>query len=104
METLIQGDNKPIILEMDEPVSNITQFSAVLYGNGGEFKRWNENSALFDNTTITLPLTQEDTLALKERYANLEIKFLTESGIEFLSVITFLIVARKDATVFDVEV
>lgn len=33
MECLIQGDNKPIILEFDENIANIEQISAVLYGD-----------------------------------------------------------------------
>ena len=102
MESLIQGDNKPIILEMDEPVCNIGQFSAVLYGKDEEYKRWNEKNAQLKDTIISLPLTQKDTLALKEKFVNLEVKFLADDSIEFFHVITLLVVARKDSTVFEI--
>ena len=42
MECLIQGDNKPIVLEFDENMANIEQISAVLYGEKKEYKRWDE--------------------------------------------------------------
>lgn len=102
MGLLIQGDNKPIILEMDEPVCNIEQFSAILYGKNKEYKRWDENSAEFNDTTISLPLTQEETLTLKEKSANLEIKFVADNNIEFFQIVTFYVIERKDSTVFEI--
>lgn len=32
---IIQGDNKPIVLEFDESIVNIEYFSAILYGKKG---------------------------------------------------------------------
>ncbi|MFR4581316.1 MAG: hypothetical protein ACLT76_18340 [Clostridium fessum] len=54
LECLIQGDNKPIILEFDENIANIEQISAVLYGDQKEYKRWDEKSAVMENDEIQL--------------------------------------------------
>ena len=102
MESIIMGDNKPIVLEMDEPVSNIDKFSAVIYGKNRDYKRWNEEDVELKDTTISLPLTQEETLAMKEKAVSLEVKFLTNDNIEFFQIITFYVVERRDSTVFEI--
>lgn len=56
MECLIQGDNKPIILEFDENIANIEQISAVLYGDQKEYKRWDEKSAVMENDETVFEL------------------------------------------------
>ena len=100
MECLIQGDNKPIILEVDENIVNIEQISAVLYGDQKEYKRWDEKSAVMKNDEIQLPLSQE-TIAIDSDYVKLEIKLVSNGIIEFFEIIPIRIRKRKDETVFE---
>lgn len=102
MEVIIQGDNKPILIEFDEPVLNIEQFSAILSYESHEYKKWDENDIEINNTSISLPLSQEETIGITSRYADLEIKFLANDAIEFFDVIRFEIVSRRDKRVFQI--
>lgn len=101
MECLIQGDNKPIILEFDENIANIEQISAVLYGDQKEYKRWDKKSAVMKNDEIQLPLSQEETIAIDSDYVKLEIKLVSNGIIEFFEIIPIRIRKRKDETVFE---
>lgn len=101
MECLIQGDNKPIILEFDENIANIEQISAVLYGDQKEYKRWDEKSAVMENDEIQLPLSQEETIAIDSDYVKLEIKLVSNGIIEFFEIIPIRIRKREDETVFE---
>ena len=101
LECLIQGDNKPIILEFDENIANIEQISAVLYGDQKEYKRWDEKSAVMENDEIQLPLSQEETIAIDSDYVKLEIKLVSNGIIEFFEIIPIRIRKRKDETVFE---
>lgn len=103
MNVLIQGDNKPIVLEMDEPVANITQFSAILYWNDTKYKRWDMSNVLLSDTEIKLPLSQTDTLGIKDDYVELEVKLLDSSDIEFFEIIPFIVQKRIDSTIFQLE-
>ena len=101
LECLIQGDNKPIILEFDVNIANIEQISAVLYGDQKEYKRWDEKSAVMENDEIQLPLSQEETIAIDSDYVKLEIKLVSNGTIEFFEIISICIRKRKDKTVFE---
>ena len=101
MECLIQGDNKPIILEFDENIANIEQISAVLYGEKKEYKRWDEKSVVIENNKIQLPLSQEETMAIDSDYIKLEIKLVSNGMIEFFEIIQMCVRKRKDKTVFE---
>lgn len=102
MEVIIQGDNKPILIEFDEPVLNIEQFSAILSYESHEYKKWDENDIEINDTSISLPLSQAETLRITSRYADLEIKFLANDEIEFFDIIRFEIVSRRDKRVFQI--
>ena len=101
MECLIQGDNKPIVLEFNENMANIEQISAVLYGEKKEYKRWDEKTALIENDKIQLPLSQEETIAIDSDYIKLEIKLVSNGTIEFFEIIQMCVRKRKDKTVFE---
>lgn len=101
MECLIQGDNKPIVLEFDENMANIEQISAVLYGEKKEYKRWDEKTAVIENDKIQLPLSQEETIAIDSDYIKLEIKLVSNGMIEFFEIIQMCVRKRKDKTVFE---
>ena len=101
LECLIQGDNKPIILEFDENIANIEQISAVLYGEKKEYKRWDEKSVVIENDKIQLPLSQEETIAIDSDYIKLEIKLVSNGTIEFFEIIQMCVRKRKDKTVFE---
>ena len=100
MESLIQGDNKPIKIEFDEPLVNIEQFSAILSYESHEYKKWNESDIVISGNTISLPLTQKETMSIGARYSDLEIKFLANGDIEFFDIIRFQIISRKDKRIF----
>ena len=103
MGILIRGDNKPIVLEFDESPSGIDQISAILYRNDKIFKKWDASTAVVDGQTISLPLTQEDTMAISCERVQLEIKFATGNTIEFFDIISFYVRQRRDDTIFNFE-
>ncbi len=102
MEVIIQGDNKPILIEFDESVENVEQFSAMLSYESHEFKKWDENDVKIEGTTISLPLTQEESRGITSRYADLEIKLVANGDIEFFDVIRFEILSRRDKRIFQI--
>lgn len=101
METLIRGDNKPIILEFDEALINVDQVSAILYRDDRIFKKWDESTAVIDGQTISLPLTQEETMAIQCERVQLEIKLLLGSDIEFFDIVPLYVRQRHDDTIFN---
>lgn len=100
MEMIIQGDNKPIVLELDESAINLTQFSAVLFDNDNIYTTWGIDDIKMDESVIMLPLAQEDTMKLRGGYVDLEVKFVTDGDIEFCEKISFVVKKRKDKTIF----
>lgn len=102
MESLIQGDNKPIKIEFDEPLVNVEQFSAILSYESHEYKKWTESDIVISGNSISLPLTQKETLSIGSRYADLEIKLLANNDIEFFDIVRFQIISRKDKRIFAV--
>ena len=101
METLIRGDNKPIILEFDEALINVDQVSAILYRDDRIFKKWDESTAVIDGQTISLSLTQEETMAIQCERVQLEIKLLSGSDIEFFDIVPLYVRQRRDDTIFN---
>ena len=101
METIIQGDNKPIVLEFDESIAGMEQFSAMLYSDSQIYRQWEISDITIDGNTISLPLTQKETLAIQSRYVDLEVKFLADGDIEFFDVIRLYVKQRRDGTVFE---
>ena len=101
METLIRGDNKPIILEFDEALINVDQVSAILYRDGRIFKKWDESTAVIDGQTISLPLTQEETMTIQCERVQLEIKLLSGSDIEFFDIGPLYLREEQDDTIFN---
>lgn len=101
METIIQGDNKPIVLEFDESIAGMEQFSAMLYSDSQTYRHWEISDITIDGNTLSLPLTQKETLAIQSRYVSLEVKFLADGNIEFFDVIRLCVKDRRDRTVFE---
>ena len=102
METIIQGDNKPIVLEFDESLSNVEQFSAILYGSATVLKKWNLEDISISDNTMELPITQEETMKISSQLVSLEIKMVANGDIEFFETITLKVKSRRDRNIFEV--
>ena len=102
MRTIIQGDNKPIVLTFDESVVNIKEFSAILCNGTNILKSWDYNTVIIDNDTISLPLTQEETMEFTPKYIELEVKLVSNEDIEFFNKVNFEVIPRCDKTVFKI--
>lgn len=100
METIIQGDNKPIVLEFDRPCTNIDQLSTVLYGSNTIFRAWALGDATISGNTLSLPFDQAESMKLTGKFANLEVKIVENGKIEFFETITLYVKARQDKTMF----
>lgn len=101
MEILIRGDNKPIVLEFDESLSSVDQISAILYRDDKIFKKWDASTAVIDGQTISLPLAQEDTMAIRCERVQLEIKLASGNTIEFFDIVSLYVRLRRDDTIFN---
>lgn len=101
MEILIRGDNKPIVLEFDESLSSVDQISAILYRDDKIFKKWDASTAVIDGQTISLPLAQEDTMAIGCERVQLEIKLASGNTIEFFDIVSLYVRLRRDDTIFN---
>ena len=102
METIIQGDNKPIVLEFDESLSNVEQFSAILYGSATVLKKWDLEDISISDNTMELPITQEETMKISSQLVSLEIKMVANGDIEFFETITLKVKSRRDRHIFEV--
>lgn len=102
METIIQGDNKPVVLEFDESLANVEQFSAILYGSTTVLKEWGLEDISISGNTMKLPLTQEETMKISSQTVALEIKMVANGDIEFFETITLKVKSRRDRHIFGV--
>lgn len=100
METIIQGDNKPIVLEFDRPCTNIDQLSAILYGSNKVFRVWSLGDAAVSGNTLSLPFNQAESMELTGKFANLEVKIVENGKIEFFETIILYVKERQDKTMF----
>ena len=94
MRTIIQGDNKPIVLTFDESVVNIKEFSAILCNGTNILKSWDYNTVIIDNDTISLPLTQEETMEFTPKYIELEVKLVSNEDIELVATAKYTPIPR----------
>ena len=65
-----------IILGLTEALINVDQVSAILYRDGRFKKNGMSPTAVIDGQTISLPLTQEETMTIQCERVQLEIKLL----------------------------
>lgn len=94
---IIQGSNTPITLTMDGDLSTIPTIVATLWNDAQMLKRWNLADMTVDGSTITLPLTEAETSAMKPGKVIAEVKGLdsTDSTI-FWDEAVISVVGRYD--------
>lgn len=108
---IIQGANEPIILNVKKDLTDIQDFSAVLYsekslikGTGAVvLKKWTKDDVTIDAyenevTPITLPLKESETMGFVKGNAKLEIKWLLEGNIWFAEEAVILVKEWNDKT------
>ena len=95
---IIQGSNNPIILEFDSPIEGITDFSAVLSYKGQSIKQWRLGDVQIEDDSITMPLTQEETLVFPSDRLCLEVKWVDNDNICFAEKIIISVEKRFDKT------
>lgn len=109
---IYQGSNSPIVLQFEEDISQILDFSAVLvpkYGlrtdkDIGVIKKWSaEDIEIYDNNTIILGLTQEETLAFPSITCNLEVKLSTLFNVDIVATLLINIYRRSDTTILNID-
>ena len=77
---IIQGSNAPLIISFDE-FPAISKLSVGLYQANGELlKQWHMEDVKISNGSIACPLTQEETAAMPEGHAFIEVKLAGLSG------------------------
>ncbi len=93
---MIKGQNTPLTIVMSDNV-DASKLHALLYGMTGELVHWTEENAQIEGNTITLPITEEESLTFPPGRATLEVKLLDSEGIvQFLEVFQLEIENRHD--------
>lgn len=100
MIEIIQGGNSPITLEFDAPVDAV-KFEASLYGFK-EFKHWSISEVTIDGATVTLPLTEAETLNFSSGKCALSVKLLdSDDAIIFYAEEPAKVIYKADHTAME---
>lgn len=81
---IIQGSNLPIIIPFDEDISDIKDLSVSLFGENKRgdanmlLKHWDIDDIVIEEGSITVPLSESDTLGFIPGVAVLEAKWLSQ--------------------------
>lgn len=80
---IVQGENEPVVLEFQEDMTALQDFSALLFMKYSrkEQKRWSKDEIDINENVITLPLSQTETLAFDYGIAVLQIKWMINDEI-----------------------
>lgn len=105
MIEIIQGSNDPIIIEMDEDISDIEKISVGLYSSSTRVKQWDIDDIGIESTVMSCPLTQTETAALTGISYTLSVKMYDSNDkVLFFDEESVRIVPRKDkAIIFEAD-
>lgn len=105
---IIQGTNNPLIFTFSEPMTTISDIEISLYtedketNTQKEWKHWTKDDVEIEETKITAPLRQEETIIFPEGKCFIEVKWMNAFGhTEFAKVLTTTISKRIDKTIME---
>lgn len=101
---IIQSDNHPSVLLLDEDISAWPAVECALYSGYDELKRWRKSDMAFeqvdDGYSITLPWTQSETANLPDGIVKWELKALDDEGLtQFWVETSDAVVSRRNTEV-----
>lgn len=101
---IIQGQNTPIVLKFSEDTdfSLIKQLSCVLEENNETIKKYTLDDVVINDVekTMTFPLSQEDTMKMKEKITFYCKLYDEDNIVLFLNKRTIRVIEWNDNTVF----
>lgn len=95
---LIQGSNRPIELEFDEPVAAVSALSVTIFDSTGKMAlKKNADGLLVDGNKIFVPVTQEQTANMPKGKAKILVKWKSADGyVDFADEALIDVVSRED--------
>lgn len=101
---ILQGSNKPIVIELDMDVSEAKDISICLRGSCGNknhamIQRWGLDDVQIIGNTITIPVTQRETLRYPEGEASILVKCTIDGKTEFFDEFPINIMRWCDNTI-----
>lgn len=98
---IIQGQNTPIVLELEEHYIDISDLSISLISKatGALLKHWGLSDVTISDGLIELPLTQKDTLAWPSGTVIIEVKYAQMGYVQLCQPILDNITGRHDMTI-----
>ena len=80
MRVIIQGSNNPLVITLDEDVSDIPVIIVTLWSNGTEpVRSWNRESMTVDGDKLICPITEDETAGLANA-VTVDVKAWDENG------------------------
>lgn len=97
MQTIIQGSNDPIAIEVDDDLTTYERISAMLFQGKTLLKEWTTKDVIKDGNTMYFPIRESETLAFPSGAVTLDCKAYTRSGkVVFVEVIKFNVGSREN--------
>lgn len=103
---IIQGTNNPLIFTFSESMTTIADIEISLYVDAAEgsreLKHWTKDEVKIEDTQITAPLRQEESVKFPEGKCYIEVKWMNDGGrTEFAKTLTNTITRRNDKTIME---
>lgn len=98
---IIQGQNTPIVLELEEHYGDMSDLSVSLISKatGGLLKHWGLSDVTIVDGLIELPVTQKDTLAWPSGAVIIEVKYTAQGYVQLCQPLLDNITGRHDMTI-----
>lgn len=98
METIIQGSNDPLVLDI-ENINEAEKISAVMASYGKVKKEWSRDDMRIQDDFLILPLSEEETLEFNRGVMDLDIKALDADGkVVFMDIVHYRVIDRVNRT------
>lgn len=103
---IIQGTNNPLIFTFSESMETIADIEISLYIDAAdgsrELKHWTKDEVKIEDTQITAPIRQEESVKFPEGKCYIEVKWMNDGGrTEFAKTLTNQITKRNDKTIME---
>lgn len=104
MQSIIQGSNDPIGLEIEGDVSSFAEISAMIFQGRKLLKEWKTEDVLTIDNVLYFPLKESETLQFPAGLVTLDAKAYTADGrIAFMELVKFSISPRENKHQFTGE-
>lgn len=102
---IIQGTNKPILIDFEQDMSWLKAIEIGLYSRDKQLlKKWDEHTVIINKNVIECPQTQQETVEYALGSCEILVKWLNLEGFtEFAEKIQDKVIPWTDKTILEIE-